>query len=141
MVTHRHLRHDDDLLQAVGFLACFVLFLLPACLYGPLTGSTAGIKAFQFLYFFSSFWNQFGPNCTTFLVAGACFALFACCSTALSDCAVSGITASNTCDTSQACMVGGHPVQGERGKGGGGCASGGKGAAYIATEYNLHSID
>ena len=24
----------------------------------------------QFLYFFSSFWNQFGPNCTTWLVAG-----------------------------------------------------------------------
>ena len=23
----------------------------------------------QFLYFFSSFWNQFGPNCTTWLVA------------------------------------------------------------------------
>ncbi|KAL3138696.1 hypothetical protein ABBQ32_006450 [Trebouxia sp. C0010 RCD-2024] len=56
-------------MQATGFLACFVLFLLPACIYGPLTGSASGIKAFQFIYFFSSFWNQFGPNCTTFLVA------------------------------------------------------------------------
>jgi len=58
------------LLQAVGFLACFVLFLVPACLWDSLTGSKTGGKVFQFIYFFSSFWNQFGPNCTTFLVAG-----------------------------------------------------------------------
>jgi hypothetical protein len=30
-----------------------------------------GIHTFQFIYFFSSFWGQFGPNCTTFLLAGA----------------------------------------------------------------------
>lgn len=66
-------------LQATGFLACFVLFLLPACIYGPLTGSASGIKAFQFIYFFSSFWNQFGPNCTTFLVAGTTLPLHAVC--------------------------------------------------------------
>ena len=29
-----------------------------------------GIGTFQFIYFFSSFWGQFGPNCTTFLLAG-----------------------------------------------------------------------
>ncbi|GAB4816605.1 hypothetical protein N2152v2_003651 [Parachlorella kessleri] len=29
-----------------------------------------GRRRMQFLYFFSSFWNQFGPNCTTWLVAG-----------------------------------------------------------------------
>ena len=57
-------------MQAVGFLADFILFLLPACLWGTLTGSVTGTKVFQFIYFFSSFWNQFGPNCTTFLVAG-----------------------------------------------------------------------
>lgn len=56
-------------MQAVGFLACFVLFLVPACLWDSLTGSKTGGKVFQFIYFFSSFWNQFGPNCTTFLVA------------------------------------------------------------------------
>ncbi len=33
----------------------------------------AGAKAFQFIYFFASFWNQFGPNCTSFLVAGKIF--------------------------------------------------------------------
>jgi hypothetical protein len=63
-------RAGHILLQAVGFLACFMLFLLPACLWELLTSSAAGAKAFQFIYFFSSFWNQFGPNCTTFLVAG-----------------------------------------------------------------------
>ncbi len=57
-------------MQAIGFLADFILFLLPAALWGTLTGSVTGTKVFQFIYFFSSFWNQFGPNCTTFLVAG-----------------------------------------------------------------------
>lgn len=56
-------------MQATGFLADFILFLLPAALWSTLTGSTTGTKVFQFIYFFSSFWNQFGPNCTTFLVA------------------------------------------------------------------------
>ncbi|KAL0038700.1 hypothetical protein WJX79_003808 [Trebouxia sp. C0005] len=56
-------------MQAIGFLADFILFLLPAALWGTLTGSVTGTKVFQFIYFFSSFWNQFGPNCTTFLVA------------------------------------------------------------------------
>ena len=54
----------------MGFLADFILFLLPAALWDTLTGSITGTKVFQFIYFFSSFWNQFGPNCTTFLVAG-----------------------------------------------------------------------
>lgn len=58
-------------MQATGFLADFILFLLPAVLWDQLTGSKRGTKIFQFIYFFSSFWNQFGPNCTTFLVAGA----------------------------------------------------------------------
>ena len=97
MIKIKHIQRGCNLLQAVGFLACFVLFLLPACLYGPLTGSAAGIKAFQFIYFFSSFWNQFGPNCTTFLVAGAPFARFACCAAAASHYVVAasqlGITA------------------------------------------------
>ena len=57
-------------MQAIGFLADFVLFLLPAVLWDTFTGSKPATKVFMFIYFFSSFWNQFGPNCTTFLVAG-----------------------------------------------------------------------
>ena len=56
-------------MQAIGFLAIFVLFIIPAIMYDTLTKPGPGIKAFQFPYFFSSFWSQFGPNGTTFLLA------------------------------------------------------------------------
>jgi MFS family permease len=56
-------------LQAFGFLMVAVLFYVAAIWYHPLT-SKGGITTFQFVYFFSSFWGQFGPNCTTFLLAG-----------------------------------------------------------------------
>jgi hypothetical protein len=57
-------------MQNVGFIMMFVLFLICGVAFPTLTASEAGLRAFQFLYFFSSFWNQFGPNCTTWLVAG-----------------------------------------------------------------------
>lgn len=62
--------HCLSLMQAIGFLADFALFLLPAVLWDTLTGTKTALKVFMFIYYFSSFWNQFGPNCTTFLVAG-----------------------------------------------------------------------
>ena len=37
------------------------------------TSSPDGAKALQALYYLSSFFNQFGPNCTTWLVAGEIF--------------------------------------------------------------------
>ena len=49
----------------------FILFLMCGIFYDQLTSSH--IHVFQFLYFFSSFWNQFGPNATTWLVAGEVF--------------------------------------------------------------------
>lgn len=52
----------------IGFLMMFALFLPCALAYDSLLENY--IHVFQFLYFFSSFWNQFGPNCTTWLVAG-----------------------------------------------------------------------
>jgi len=55
-------------MQALGFLFDFVLFLIPACIYNTLL-EPKNIGIFQFIYFFSTFWNQFGPNCTTFLLA------------------------------------------------------------------------
>lgn len=45
------------------------LFYIAAAVYPSLVGKK-GIPTFQFIYFFSSFWGQFGPNCTTFLLAG-----------------------------------------------------------------------
>lgn len=55
-------------MQLVGFFGCFIMFVIPAFHYQYFT-SPAGIHAFQAMYFLSSFFNQFGPNAVTFLVA------------------------------------------------------------------------
>jgi len=55
-------------MQMIGFLMMFVLYLPCGAAYNTL--STTEIHWFQFLYFMSSYFNQFGPNCTTWLVAG-----------------------------------------------------------------------
>ena len=59
-------------MMQLGFLMDFVLFVVPAFHFKYYT-SVEGIKAFQAMYFLSSFFNQFGPNSVTFLVAGECF--------------------------------------------------------------------
>lgn len=55
-------------MQQLGFLMCFVLFVVPAFHYKYYT-SKEHIHEFQAMYFLSSFFNQFGPNAVTFLVA------------------------------------------------------------------------
>ena len=55
-------------MQLVGFLMDFVLFVVPAFNFEYYT-SPAHIKEFQAMYFLSSFFNQFGPNAVSFLVA------------------------------------------------------------------------
>ncbi|CAN6623998.1 hypothetical protein TRVA0_009S02674 [Trichomonascus vanleenenianus] len=55
-------------MMQVGFLMCFVLFVIPAFHYKYYT-SPEHITEFQVMYYLSSFFNQFGPNCVTFLVA------------------------------------------------------------------------
>jgi hypothetical protein len=55
-------------MQMIGFAADFILFVVPAFHYTFFT-SPAHIHAFQAMYFLSSFFNQFGPNAVTFLVA------------------------------------------------------------------------
>ncbi|KAK2629411.1 hypothetical protein QTJ16_000231 [Diplocarpon rosae] len=59
-------------MQQVGFLMDFILFIVPAFHYKYYT-EVANIKAFQAMYFLSSFFNQFGPNSVTFLVAAEVF--------------------------------------------------------------------
>ena len=56
-------------MQQIGFAILFILFLFPAIFYDELRRPGANIKWFQFMYYLSSFFTQFGPNCTTFLVA------------------------------------------------------------------------
>ena len=55
-------------MQMIGFFGDFILFVVPAFRFKYYT-SPAGIKTFQAMYFLSSFFNQFGPNAVTFLVA------------------------------------------------------------------------
>lgn len=55
-------------MQSIGFLMDFILFIIPAFNYSHFT-SKAHIVGFQAMYFLSSFFNQFGPNAVTFLVA------------------------------------------------------------------------
>lgn len=55
------------LMQAMGFTWMFILFGASAIWYNQLT-QPQHIHVFQFLYYFSSFWGQFGPNATTWLL-------------------------------------------------------------------------
>ena len=55
-------------MQMIGFGADFILFVVPAFHYKFFT-TPAHVHAFQAMYFLSSFFNQFGPNAVTFLVA------------------------------------------------------------------------
>lgn len=64
-----HKFYGRSRMQSIGFLADFILFVISAALFTKLEQPGGPIKVFQFLYFFSSFWNQFGPNSTTFLLA------------------------------------------------------------------------
>ncbi|WFD22738.1 hypothetical protein MEQU1_001414 [Malassezia equina] len=60
-------------MQTISFAATFALFCGAAFSYDTLISSQGNLKAFQFIFFFSSFWNQFGYNSTTFLVAAEVF--------------------------------------------------------------------
>ncbi|KAI1828018.1 MFS general substrate transporter [Xylaria intraflava] len=64
-----HKMYGRKMMQQVGFFVCFLTFIIPAFDLDFFT-SPAGIHGFQALYFLSSFFNQFGPNAVTFLVAG-----------------------------------------------------------------------
>ncbi|KAF2146432.1 uncharacterized protein K452DRAFT_262198 [Aplosporella prunicola CBS 121167] len=59
-------------MMIVGFMLDFILFIIPAFNYEYYT-SPAGVHQFQTMYFLSSFFNQFGPNSVTFLVAAEVF--------------------------------------------------------------------
>ncbi|KAI9741624.1 MAG: hypothetical protein M1834_000008 [Cirrosporium novae-zelandiae] len=55
-------------MQMIGFFADFLLFVIPAFHYAYYS-SLPHVHSFQAMYFLSSFFNQFGPNCVTFLIA------------------------------------------------------------------------
>lgn len=55
-------------MQSLGFLMDFIFFIIPGTQLSYYT-SKDHIKEFQTMYFLSSFFQQFGPNCVTFLAA------------------------------------------------------------------------
>jgi hypothetical protein len=59
-------------MMLIGFLMDFIFFVVPA-FHLAYYESIPHIKAFQAMYFLSSFFNQFGPNAVTFLVAAECY--------------------------------------------------------------------
>ncbi|OXV06083.1 hypothetical protein Egran_06149 [Elaphomyces granulatus] len=59
-------------MQIVGFMMDFIFFVVPGFHYAYYT-SPEHIHAFQTIYFLSSFFNQFGPNAVTFIVAAEVF--------------------------------------------------------------------
>ncbi|KAH8820223.1 major facilitator superfamily domain-containing protein [Xylogone sp. PMI_703] len=64
-----HKAYGRKRMQAVGFLMSFILYIIAAAIFPTLDKKGPGGHTFEFIYFFSSFWIQFGPNSTTFLLA------------------------------------------------------------------------
>ncbi|PWN50905.1 MFS general substrate transporter [Violaceomyces palustris] len=64
-----HKQYGRKWMQINGFTADFLLFIVAAAMYDTLTVPGSGIRGFQAIYFLSGFFNQFGPNSTTFLLA------------------------------------------------------------------------
>ncbi len=63
-----HKLYGRQRMQSVGFFATWLLFFLPAVAYDYFH-QARNIHGFQAVYYLSSFFQQFGPNCTTFLLA------------------------------------------------------------------------
>lgn len=64
--------YGRKMMQQVGFMMCFILFVIPAFNFKYFT-RPENIKGFQAMYFLSSFFNQFGPNSVSFLIAAEVF--------------------------------------------------------------------
>ncbi|KAF7330440.1 putative inorganic phosphate transporter [Mycena venus] len=58
-------------IQLLGFTMLTLLFIIMGTY--PLTASTAGKNAFVFLYCLTNFFQNFGPNTTTFVIPGEIF--------------------------------------------------------------------
>ncbi|KAG8213224.1 major facilitator superfamily domain-containing protein [Butyriboletus roseoflavus] len=60
-------------IQLMGFSVLTVLFVIMGFAYNKLTATAAGTNAFVFLYCLTNFFQNFGPNTTTFVVPGEAF--------------------------------------------------------------------
>ena len=60
-------------IQLYGFAILTVLFVIMGFGYDKLTATDSAKKAFVFLYCLADFFQNFGPNTTTFIVPGEAF--------------------------------------------------------------------
>lgn len=60
-------------IQLMGFIVLTALFIIMGFGYRALIGSSSGQKAFVFLYCLTNFFQNFGPNTTTFVIPGEVF--------------------------------------------------------------------
>ncbi|KAJ7475703.1 inorganic phosphate transporter [Mycena latifolia] len=60
-------------IQLMGFTVLTVLFIIMGFAYPKLTATTGGKNAFVFLYCLTNFFQNFGPNTTTFVIPGEIF--------------------------------------------------------------------
>ncbi|KAF8131586.1 major facilitator superfamily domain-containing protein [Boletus edulis] len=60
-------------IQFMGFVVLTVLFMIMGFAYVPLNSTGPGQHAFIFLYCLANFFQNFGPNTTTFIVPGEAF--------------------------------------------------------------------
>jgi len=67
LIDHRF--YGRRRMQYVGFGIIFIIFVICTFRFDQLQKPGAPVKTFTFLYMFASFWQQFGPNATTFLLA------------------------------------------------------------------------
>ncbi|PPQ65272.1 hypothetical protein CVT26_000232 [Gymnopilus dilepis] len=60
-------------IQLMGFIVLTILFVILGFGYDKLTATPAATKAFVFLYCLANFFQNFGPNTTTFIIPGEIF--------------------------------------------------------------------
>ncbi|KAJ3573116.1 hypothetical protein NP233_g2633 [Leucocoprinus birnbaumii] len=60
-------------IQLMGFIMLTILFIIMGFGYDKLTANDSSKKAFVFLYCLANFFQNFGPNTTTFIVPGEVF--------------------------------------------------------------------
>lgn len=60
-------------IQLMGFILLTILFCTLGFGYEVLTATSAAKKGFVVLYCFANFFQNFGPNCTTFIIPGEIF--------------------------------------------------------------------
>ncbi|KIM39729.1 hypothetical protein M413DRAFT_446637 [Hebeloma cylindrosporum] len=60
-------------IQLMGFILLTILFIIMGFGYDKLTATVASTKAFVFLYCLANFFQNFGPNTTTFVIPGEIF--------------------------------------------------------------------